>query len=66
MASKNSSSWGEFTKADGKRGYRVLGRGYPSICDPDRDGADADDYGSSYDYNWDGTRIYKRDRNPGN
>ena len=47
MASKNTDSYGEFSKADTTRGYRILSVGYKSVCDPDRDGDM--DYGSTYE-----------------
>ena len=62
MASENSDSWGEFkSEADKERGYRVLSAGFipGSVCDPDHDGDM--DYGSSYEYDSKGGRVYKPD-----
>lgn len=51
-----------FTDAELDAGFRRLSDGFPpgSRCDPTHDGDMH--YGSSYEYNPDGSRVYKPDR----
>ncbi len=51
-----------FTDAELDQGFRRLGDGFPpgGRCDPDHDGDM--DYGGSPEYNPDGSRIYRPDR----